>query len=324
MKEIWKDLIKDGFDNIYQISSFGGIRVKSSGKLRKIYVNKRNGYCYINLHNKGYSKSFRVHILVAEHFLGDKPLHNSVVGHKDNNKQNNNVSNLYWTVTKENTRKAVKDNLIKYKKGIENDYSEKIKVLEVSTNEIVGVYGSIRECARCVENVSSSFIQKVCRKQDYKTRSKKYKYLICTDQEFEANKDKQVVHLIENPLVDKRPVKFFVTNNITGETKIYDNQTQLAKEINIQQAIISKLVRENGVYGDYSFRRIEKIEVQDSTMYSNFIESLDGISIRNIYTNEVIDFKTQVEMKQFLDIQGNDIMQYKNKNYLLNGKWEVL
>lgn len=148
--------------------------------------------------------------------------------------------------------------------------------------------------------------------------------MICTDQEFEANKDKQGVHLIENPLVDKRPVKFFVTNNITGETKIYDNQTQLAKEINIQQAIISKLVRENGVHGDYSFRRIEKIEVQDSTMYSNFIESLDGISIRNIYTNEVIDFKTQVEMKQFLDIQGNDIMQYKNKNYLLNGEWEVL
>lgn len=324
MEETWKELIKDGFDGIYQISNFGNIRTKSSGKLRKIYVNKRNGYCYISLYNKQYSKSFRVHILVAEHFLGKKPLHNSVVGHKDNNKQNNNVYNLYWTVTKENTRKAVEDNLIKYKKGIENDCSEKIKVLDVITNEIVGVYGSIRECARCVENTSSSFIQKVYRKQDYKTKSKKYKYLICTEQEFEANRDKLSMCLIENSLVDKRPVKFSVTNNVTGETKIYDNQTQLSKEINIKQATISHLIRENGVYGVYSFRRIEKIEVQDSTMYSNFIESLDGISIRNIYTNEIIEFKTQVELKQFLDIQGNDIMQYKNKNHLLNSEWEIL
>lgn len=251
-------------------------------------------------------------------------MHNSVVGHKDNNKQNNHVSNLYWTVTKENTRKAVEDNLIKYKKGIENDYSEKIKVLDAYTNEIVGVYGSIRECARCIENTSSSFIQKVCRKHDYKTRSKKYKYLICTEQEFEENKDKLSVCLTENTLVDKRPVKFSVTNNVTGETKIYDNQTQLSKEINIKQATISQLIRENGIYGDYSFRRIEKIEVQDSTMYSNFIKTLDGISIRNVYTNEIIEFKTQVELKQFLDIQGNDIMQYKNKNYLLNSEWEVL
>lgn len=38
MNEIWKDLIKDGFDGIYQISSFGNIRIKANGRLRKIYI----------------------------------------------------------------------------------------------------------------------------------------------------------------------------------------------------------------------------------------------------------------------------------------------
>lgn len=102
MKEIWKP-IKD-FDK-YFISNYG--RVKSTKykteRILKTVVSGRCKYVKVILRkdNKNYTKM--VHRLVAEAFL-DNPYNLSEVNHKDENKQNNIVSNLEWISHIDNIR----------------------------------------------------------------------------------------------------------------------------------------------------------------------------------------------------------------------------
>ena len=102
MKEVWKP-IKD-FDK-YFISNYG--RVKSTKykteRILKTVVSGRCKYVKVILRkdNKNYTKM--VHRLVAEAFL-DNPYNLSEVNHKDENKQNNIVSNLEWISHVDNIR----------------------------------------------------------------------------------------------------------------------------------------------------------------------------------------------------------------------------
>lgn len=108
--EIWKNII--GYPN-YQISSFG--RVKSKERMitdslgRKRCVRSRilkqgdsMGYAFVNLIKNGEANSVKVHVLVAEAFLGQRP-DGCDVCHKNGNKKDNNVDNLeYGTRSKNN------------------------------------------------------------------------------------------------------------------------------------------------------------------------------------------------------------------------------
>ena len=98
MKEEWRGI--KGYEGRYQISSFG--RVKSLkdryGNYReKILKPSKNsqGYLYVILHKNSKVKSFRVHRLVALHFI-ENPNNYKEVNHKDENKENNKVDNLEW------------------------------------------------------------------------------------------------------------------------------------------------------------------------------------------------------------------------------------
>lgn len=62
-----------------------------------------NGYYSIKLCNTGKCKSFKVHILVARHFVcNSNPELNIKVNHKDGNSFNNNSNNLEWVTQREN------------------------------------------------------------------------------------------------------------------------------------------------------------------------------------------------------------------------------
>lgn len=319
-KEIWVT-IKD-YEN-YEISNYGKIRRIKDKKYISTKVLKQCGYVYVNLYKNGVGKHFRVHKLVIRHFKSEPPYHNSVVGHLDNNKTNNYIGNLYWTTTKENTLKAVQDKLLVNDIAENDSQSEKIKVLDLEGN-IVGVYGSLRECDRCVDNVDLSFIAKVYKKENYKPRSRKYRYQSCTDEEFLSNQDVKNVHLIENPKVDKRPTIFKLINLETNEETIYDNQTYVGKLLCIPQAVVSNLVKNGGIYDNYKFELIRKTNYVDASGYKNQLSNIPDITVKNIFTNEVLTFKTSKELREYFGLSGNHINQYKLKNRLIYSEWRIL
>jgi len=99
--EIWKYI--DGYNNLYQVSDLG--RVKSFSKQTPTILRpgKTNGYLTVSLHGGGKAKTYLVHQLVAIGFLNHNPSGNKmVVDHIDENRTNNNLSNLRVITQKEN------------------------------------------------------------------------------------------------------------------------------------------------------------------------------------------------------------------------------
>lgn len=95
--EIWKPIV--GFEDFYEVSNFGNIRRKKSGRLRRI--DYAPIYPTILLSANGVHKTYRVHRLVAKAFL--PPIEGKThVNHKDGDHSNNCVDNLEWVTQKEN------------------------------------------------------------------------------------------------------------------------------------------------------------------------------------------------------------------------------
>lgn len=136
----WVD--KDG--NIYCIDS----RIKHSVRYIKKSFTTNYGYYYCgilyNINGKNKTINKRVHRLVAEAFILNPNGYN-VVGHKNNIKTDNRVSNLYWTTISENTQKAVDDGLLINDSGFEDSQSKPVAMFETKTNKLLNEYGSISE-----------------------------------------------------------------------------------------------------------------------------------------------------------------------------------
>lgn len=103
MDEVWKDI--KGYRGVYQVSNCGNIRSVDhydrngrnfiAGKLLRPGL-KDNGYLQISLcNNTGKAKNHYVHRLVMETFIGECP-DGYEVNHIDENKRNNNISNLEY------------------------------------------------------------------------------------------------------------------------------------------------------------------------------------------------------------------------------------
>mgnify|MGYP006375919495 FL=1 len=105
--EIWKDIF--GYEGYYQISSLG--RVKSliweknkkhkQPKILKNYIDK--GYYRVSLYKDGNHKKYRVHRLIAQAFIPN-PNNLPEINHIDENKLNNDISNLEWCSTEYNVK----------------------------------------------------------------------------------------------------------------------------------------------------------------------------------------------------------------------------
>ena len=128
MEEIWKKIE----DYTYEISNFGNIRQIGegigivNGRILK-HGKNRNGYLFVFLSREGKRKQMMVHQLVASSFILN-PMRYTQINHKDENKNNNLVSNLEWCTQKYN-----------------NDYSKSQKVMNIKT----GIeYKSINEASR--------------------------------------------------------------------------------------------------------------------------------------------------------------------------------
>lgn len=98
MKEVWKDV--EGYEGLYQVSIFGNLY--SSYVKRKLQLSlDEYGYKQVILVKNGVRKRHLLHRMVAQAFIPN-PENKPQVNHIDENKTNNNVSNLEWVTSKEN------------------------------------------------------------------------------------------------------------------------------------------------------------------------------------------------------------------------------
>lgn len=100
--EEWKPI--KGFED-YEISNKGRVKSLKYGKERILKYGYRNGYKIVSLNKENTKQTFKIHRLVAEAFIpNNDPINKIFVNHIDENKENNDVSNLNWMTPSENTR----------------------------------------------------------------------------------------------------------------------------------------------------------------------------------------------------------------------------
>jgi hypothetical protein len=107
--EIWKDI--PSYEGVYQISNKGRLKSFKRYKNGKILsnINKKGWYFNVVLRYGNQKRSVKIHVLVAEMFLGLKPF-GCNIHHKDGNKQNNSSDNLEYLKYSEHSRLTAKEN----------------------------------------------------------------------------------------------------------------------------------------------------------------------------------------------------------------------
>ena len=86
-----------GYENEYMISDNGSVfRIENNGLSVIKNIVDKYGYYRVCLCKENKKRIFSVHRLVAEMFIPKIDESATVINHKDENKQNNNVENLEW------------------------------------------------------------------------------------------------------------------------------------------------------------------------------------------------------------------------------------
>jgi len=120
--EIWKDIIN--YKEFYQVSNLGNVKRIKDNYNKSINRNTKSirsdGYIAVKLHRNNIGKSFMIHRLVLEAFVGPCP-DKMECRHLDGNRQNNNLKNLKWGTHKENIKDMIRHGTISNRKGSNNN-----------------------------------------------------------------------------------------------------------------------------------------------------------------------------------------------------------
>jgi len=113
---IWKDLVYEGSNTMYQVSNTGEVR-NALKMVMKQKIN-RDGYKMINLMINKNKHTSTIHKLVATTFI-QNPENKPVINHINGNKQCNWYKNLEWVTYRENSKHAIETGLV-HVNGTEN------------------------------------------------------------------------------------------------------------------------------------------------------------------------------------------------------------
>ena len=149
---MWKTI--SGTDGKYSVSDRGEVRNNKTSRILKP-VATYNGYLRVPINKR----LCRIHILVANAFIGEKG-DGYQINHKDGNKKNNAVENLEWCTARENILHA-------YKNGLKEVCFDNIKkprpVRQLSVDgELIKEYNSIKDAER-ETGFDNSGIAKACK-----------------------------------------------------------------------------------------------------------------------------------------------------------------
>lgn len=163
LNEEWKDI--KGYEGMYQVSNKGRIksfRIDKTGKLMSIRLVK--GYPKVTFKVNGIPKDYYVHRLEMETFNPIENMENLDVNHIDENKENNDLSNLEWLTHKENVNygtrgKRAGDAL----KGDKSPLSKPVECIETGKQ-----FNGLREVERIL-GIPATHISRACKRPDFRT-----------------------------------------------------------------------------------------------------------------------------------------------------------
>lgn len=129
-----------GFSN-YEINENGEVRNKETKKSLKSRIDI-NGYSlYRIIDDSRKSRTQSIHRLLMITFKPVDGYENLTIDHIDCNKQNNSLDNLEWVTSKENTHRAIKNNLYPNKRKAVSDET----VIAIRKEYIPGPKGNYKE-----------------------------------------------------------------------------------------------------------------------------------------------------------------------------------
>lgn len=159
----WADVIADkllaegvivlkkinGYDD-YSIDEYGNVYSYKSRRYISQHKHK-DGYFYVGLCKNGKCKQFAVHRLVAIHFI-ENGSGLPQVNHKDENKGNNEVSNLEWCTEKYNSNygSGKKRHAKKVSRAVVCIETGKVFLSQIEAGETIAV--SHRHISDCCKN----------------------------------------------------------------------------------------------------------------------------------------------------------------------------
>lgn len=161
--ETWKSIV--GYEGLYEISNEGNVRslFQRSNRWKPGILKPqkdKDGYLQVKLCKDGKGKVMKVHRLVAQAFIPN-PLNLETVNHKDENKQNNAVSNLEWLSMKDNLNYGTHNQRVAEANVNHPKKSKPVQMSDKSTGELLATYPSAHEAKR-VTGIAHSSICKCC------------------------------------------------------------------------------------------------------------------------------------------------------------------
>ena len=235
--EIWKDI--EGYEGLYQVSNRGRVKSLSRKVTNAMFsinehfvkvVDNGNGYKSVSLWKDNKGKHFYVHRLVALAFV---PNYNGYkyINHKDEDKSNNDVSNLEWCTAKYNCNYGNHTKKLK-KSYILNGNNRPIDVYDMN-----GVFLKTFDCSNdvCRElNIERRSLYSVC--QGVVKSSKGYRFAF-HGEELKPYEQKN----------KKRHVSVFKYDSEGYLSSCYDSMRDAERENNLHRGFLRmNNIRHNG------------------------------------------------------------------------------